>query len=64
MKYVIDDFSDSFSVSLFRNNKPFFDLKKMVCHSILKESLGPQEREKSGERDSRNGRDDKIIILI
>lgn len=38
--------------------------KKMVCHSILKESLGPQEREKSGERDSRNGRDDKIIILI
>lgn len=38
------------------------NLKKMVCHSILKESL--QEREKSGERDSRNGRDDKIIILI
>lgn len=38
------------------------NLKKMVCHSILKESL--QEREKSRERDSRNGRDDKIIILI
>lgn len=66
MKYVINDFSDSFPVSLLRNNKPFFEFNKIVCHSIPKGSLGPQERdlEKLGERDSRNGRDDKIIILI